>query len=437
MMSRLADVLDAKGCVSEQHSELVWMHAHEQLVKLARGRAGLDFEEARWLLVAVRGGAPARLGYGSFVEYAERIFGYGPRFALEKLRVAEALERLPELAQELQTGRLSFSAVRELTRVAVPGTEHAWLAAARGRTVREIERLVSGRRLGSSPNDPPVVEAKRQVIRFEVSGETLAALRDALAGIRRAAGEPLDEDAALLLLARTALGGPRDVGRASYQVALTVCERCRRGQQLGKGELFAVGPEVVEMAACDGQFVGHVIPATVADGTECGDEPHVGLRPPRATQPVPPAIRRLVERRDHGRCQVPGCWHAVFVDVHHLDRRSDGGLNDPENLITLCSAHHRANHAGTLFISGTPSGGLQFAHADGTRYGAWPSPVNAAVRATVCRALMQMGYREREAKRAVARVPRERGPSVESVLRAALGLLATNDAPTGAPDHGR
>jgi hypothetical protein len=59
----------------------------------------------------------------------------------EKLRVAEALESLPEKARELQTARISFSAVRELTRVAVPATERAWLDAARGRTIREVERL--------------------------------------------------------------------------------------------------------------------------------------------------------------------------------------------------------------------------------------------------------------------------------------------------------
>ncbi|HMJ11257.1 MAG TPA: hypothetical protein VK524_07600 [Polyangiaceae bacterium] len=34
------------------------------------------------------------LGFGSFSEYAERLFGK-PRSTEEKLRVAEALERLP------------------------------------------------------------------------------------------------------------------------------------------------------------------------------------------------------------------------------------------------------------------------------------------------------------------------------------------------------
>src|SRR5689334_22977636 len=94
-----------------------WQKAHEALVRLATERAGLDLEEGRWLLRAHRAGAHLHLGYGSFYEYTERLFGYGPRLTQEKLRVAEALEELPETARDLQTGAISFSVTRELTRV--------------------------------------------------------------------------------------------------------------------------------------------------------------------------------------------------------------------------------------------------------------------------------------------------------------------------------
>src|SRR5688572_7282354 len=97
-----------------------WLHAHEALVKLAKKRAGLAFEEGRLLLSALRGEAHARLGYGAFAEYVERLFGYRPRQTQEKLRVAEALEALPNTTHELQAGKVCFSAVRELTRVATP-----------------------------------------------------------------------------------------------------------------------------------------------------------------------------------------------------------------------------------------------------------------------------------------------------------------------------
>ena len=79
--------------------------------------------------------------------------------------------------------------------------------------MREVEQLVSGHRPGSRPDDEPSAEAKRHVLRFEVSGATLATFREAMAKIRRDAGESLDEDEALLLLSRHVLAGARDEGR--------------------------------------------------------------------------------------------------------------------------------------------------------------------------------------------------------------------------------
>ena len=59
--------------------DVAWRQAHEELVRLAAERAGLDFEEGRALLRAYRSAVHARLGYASFNEYTELLFGYGPR----------------------------------------------------------------------------------------------------------------------------------------------------------------------------------------------------------------------------------------------------------------------------------------------------------------------------------------------------------------------
>ena len=60
----------------------------------------MDAEEGRWLLAGVRSAVHVHLGFGGFAEYVERLFGYRPRTTREKLRVAEALERLPALAED-------------------------------------------------------------------------------------------------------------------------------------------------------------------------------------------------------------------------------------------------------------------------------------------------------------------------------------------------
>ncbi len=383
-MASVAIVLGRDGAL--------WQQAHQELVRLAKERAGLDFEEGRGLLRAHRLGAHIELGFAAFYEYAEHLFGYSPRLTQEKLRVAEALEALPDIAREFQSGVINFSVTRELTRVATPSTESEWLDVARGRTVREVEQLVSGHRPGSLPDDAPDSDLKRHVLRLELSGEVMATFREAMAKVRRDAGESLDDDEAILLLSRIALEGPKDPGRSSYQIALTVCERCRRGTQRGRGEFFEVGPEVVARAECDGQHIGHV-------------DAHVGATPVRATQSIPPAMRRAVDARDGGKCRVPGCRHADFTDVHHLWLRSEFGKHHPDNLVTLCSAHHDRIHEGRLLVTGFASAELHFAHADGTPYGGAVAPAVADARTKAFLALRGLGYREGEAKRALARVP--------------------------------
>jgi hypothetical protein len=391
-----------------------WQVAHAALVEIARERAGLDFEEGRWLIAAQRASVDRQLGYGSFIEYAERLFGYTPRVTQEKLRVAQALEALPELSHQLRDGTLTFSQVRELTRVATPETERIWAESARDRTSRQVERLVSGRPPGSLPDSPARPELIKRVLRFEVSNETYASFREAVAKLRRDAGEHLDDDTTFILLARHVLGGPTDDGRASYQVALDVCEDCQRGRQHADGDLVDVSSHVRGMASCDAQRLPRA---------------HVGQTPTespaRAKQDVPPAVRREVLRRDHHRCRAPGCAHATFVDVHHVRTRADGGQHDPGNLITLCGAHHRAIHEGTLQIVGDGSAAAEFLHADGTSYGARPSAPVSQVQAQAFRALRGLGFGEREARQALTRALQDSKPgaSLETVVRQCLALL--------------
>ena len=151
-------------------------------------------------------------------------------------------------------------------------------------------------------------------------------------------------------MARAILVGPKDEGRAPYQVALMKCEDCGRAFQQAHGEDVEVPPEVLERAECDAQHLGRI-------GHENGSS-HVGRPFERATQTIPPATRRAVMRRDRGRCRVPSCRNTVFLDVHHLWLRSEGGPNHPSNLCVLCGlcrARHKAHYADSLIMPRGPS----------------------------------------------------------------------------------
>jgi predicted Rossmann fold nucleotide-binding protein DprA/Smf involved in DNA uptake len=55
--------------------------------------------------------------------------------------------------------------------------------------------------------------------------------------------------------------------------------------------------------------------------------------------------------RDRHRCVVPGCSGRDYVHVHPIRPRALGGTHDPALLATLCAAHHRAVHEGTLRVA--------------------------------------------------------------------------------------
>ncbi|HEU4576699.1 MAG TPA: HNH endonuclease signature motif containing protein [Polyangiaceae bacterium] len=462
--------------------------------RLARERAAADALEGHWLLRARRAQAHVHLGFGHFVSYVEQLFGYTPRSILEKLRVAEALEQLSMSRAALEQGQLGWCAARELTRVAVRETEVGWLQAARGKTVRQLEQLVAGKRRGDAPSDKPDPRAVRHVLRFAVTAETYAPFREALRELRRRSSSCFDDDAALLEMARCVLGATlggsvpgRDEGRANYQIAISVCPECGSGRQPANGQVVPVAPEIVTMAECDAQRLpalegnashdpasadarGQVVSAECAarearpgvdthvggrvdahrpehEACSAGEGPlgsrvdeqrpeqeaeaaadaHVGCagggraparRGTRARQDIPPALRRAVLRRDERRCRVAGCRNATFLDLHHIQPRSEGGSHSADNLVTLCSAHHRALHRGELRSAGDASDFRLLPGPLGPPMdGGAPRPPAAAsseVTAKVASGLRRLGFRAADVQAVMAELRQQRELTIAS-----------------------
>ena len=76
-----------------------WVVAHEGVLEVARERGRLERREGTSLLLAYREQVHRHLGYGGLAEYTDRHLGYCHRTTVDKLRTAEVLEHLPELAR--------------------------------------------------------------------------------------------------------------------------------------------------------------------------------------------------------------------------------------------------------------------------------------------------------------------------------------------------
>lgn len=362
-----------------------WREAHRQLLRIAKRRGALDADEATWLLRAKQSGAHRELGFGSFSEYVERTLGCSPRTARERIRVAERLAELPEIRASLARGETSYSAVRELTRVATPETEEDLIEDVRGKTVREVEDLV----LGDAP--------RNHKLTLDLTPAAYVQYQAAKRMLQDQAGEALDDTAVIAAMSQTTLDGGATQTRTRHQLAVTVCPTCEAATIDAPGEIIAITPDELAQAQCDAAHVSHAGAVTVD---------------------VPTKVRRAVERRDHHRCRVPGCRASLGLHLHHLQERAQHGTHTEDNLILLCSAHHAAHHAGRLRVVGATAAAVTFEHGDRRAYG------EDDPRAVAVATLRQLGYAPAQAKHAVeaarATLTQHQQLDLETLLRAAL-----------------
>ena len=122
----------ALGALEEQITEL-WGHINAATAHFLALVAEFDRREG-W----------AQHGMASCAQWLGWQCGIGPGAAREKVRTARALESLPKISAAFGEGRLSYSKVRALTRVATAETEDTLLHIALNGTAAHVERTVRG-----------------------------------------------------------------------------------------------------------------------------------------------------------------------------------------------------------------------------------------------------------------------------------------------------
>jgi len=85
------------------------------------------------------------------------------------------------------------------------------------------------------------------------------------------------------------------------------------------------------------------------------------------------AMLRQVRYRDR-ECRFPACGTRAFTQAHHIRWWRHGGRTDLDNLVLICSFHHRLVHEHGWRVKREPDGSVRWFRPDGTGYRAGPSP---------------------------------------------------------------
>ena len=295
--------------------------------------------------------------------------------ALEKVRVAHALKMLPAIAASFADGELSYTKVRELTRVATRDNEKTLLAFALRTTAAHVAERCRELRMGDEASVDIAARAfanrslrlrrdhRREMITITVdlpmdAGELVEKALDkarddemlAIPDLADTSWSTRQADAFVNLINGYLSGTASAESSDNFLVHIHVQQSALAGNE-GRS---ALPIESVRRLCCDSA-------AVVLTENAAGEPLSVG----RKTRIVPKAIERAVRARDNNCCRFPGCRNHRFLDCHHIEHWSNGGETSLANLVLLCTKHHTLVHEGGFRIEKDYQDRWYFVRPDG------------------------------------------------------------------------
>jgi len=299
------------------------------------------------------------------------------------IAAAHALKELPRIEEAFVAGTLGIDKVVELTRFATPETEERLIRWAQGVSCGAIRRkadVAVRLSIQEAADDDRARSLSWWYLddgrRFGLEAELPAAQGAAVArALDRLAEQlpvmPGEEDAcsidarradALVALASNQLGAHGDPDRATVvvhaQIDALVSES--GGAELEDGGV--IHAETARRLACSGR-----IQWVIED--QAGQPVHIG----RISREPPAWMVRQLRYRDV-ECRFPGCGARRFVQAHHIVWWERGGRTDLDNLVLVCTFHHKLVHEYGWSIRRNPDGTVRWFRPDGNGYRAGPAP---------------------------------------------------------------
>jgi len=322
-------------------------------------------ERAGWL----------KWGLGNCAEWLHYRCDLSMNAAREKVRAAHALKTLPNIAAAFATGELSYSKVRAMTRVAGVHNEDELLSFALQTTTARVEErcrelkcgtadsLGSAQRAFANRSLRVSRKAERGMMTITIelpieTGELVEKALDKARDDSKPSAEFVNESwsarqaDAMVSMAGGYLSGNDNQTRISSDDYLVTIHVDQSALANGNGR-SSLPIESVKRLCCD----GHVV---VIGEDEKGEPLNIG----RKTRTVSTAIKRALQSRDKC-CAFPGCHHTRFVDAHHIEHWSNGGETSLDNLMLLCSQHHKLVHEGGFSIERDYQNRWYFKRPDG------------------------------------------------------------------------
>jgi hypothetical protein len=287
------------------------------------------------------------MGYNSLFIYCVEALKLSESQSYSFMTVCRKSKEVPELKKEIESGGLTLSKARRIVPVLTKENHSEWIEKAKTLPKAELEKEVAK----VSPFSVKIKEQVRAIsedrvsLKLDFSEVTLKKLKRAqmLLMNKRRKNLNLEESLNELLDGFLQKNDPLMVRMKSEQKKdASLVERNRKRPL----ESFSISSDAREKVPGPGQ--GNVSSVEQIKST-------AGLPPAKPTRMkvlqrnLPKPLRREIFQRDAARCTYKGvsgkiCGSQNFLQIHHLRPWAQGGNHQPENLQTLCAAHHGLRH---------------------------------------------------------------------------------------------
>jgi hypothetical protein len=283
-------------------------------------------------------------GFASLYIYCREGLGFSEDAAYNRKTAAQVARRFPVVLDMLADGRVSLTALRLLAPILTGANHGEALAAATGRSRRDVEEIVA--RLDPQPDVRSTVRKLPAPAVAVPEREVRETGHPALFG-RSQAGEETGPVPRTTVTARRPIVAPLAPER--YRVQFTIGKgaerKLRRLQELLKREIPDGDPAVIFDRALTALL--EKVESRKHGVTARARTPKpIVLAPAASSRHMPAAVRRDVVRRDAGRCAfvaVDGrrCTERAFIEYHHAGTPYAHGVEATvENIALHCKTHN-------------------------------------------------------------------------------------------------
>ncbi len=278
---------------------------HQKTLECAKRYQSCEAELIDCLQLVLRESVHLKMRYSSLHGYVVQALRFSDDQAYHFTRVAVKALEIPEIKSAIASGALTVAKARRVLSVITPRNQAEWISKATTLSQKELELEV-------------VKVHPKEIVRDRL--------------------KPLTQN---LVEFRCSI--PVEVEKMVKRVCDLESKRLRRSVDLA--HVLQAGLEI---------FLQKNDPVIIAQRNAKKPPSHANSsnRSKPTAQPAaapPAAIIHQVNLRDRGQCTFRDglgrrCENTRWVDLHHVKLKSYGGLHTVDNIVTLCSQHHRFLH---------------------------------------------------------------------------------------------